>query len=108
MKCSSSEFIDTSVLVTGVQERARQKGLVHVEVIGAITKGEKGKELAEMGDMAEVGAMAFSDDGHYVDNPYIMTLAAKYAGSFGKALICHDILLGSCLYPAAFHQLCNR
>ena len=82
---NTTPVIDTSVLVTGVQERARQKGLVHVEVIGAITKGEKGKELAEMGDMAEVGAMAFSDDGHYVDNPYIMTLAAKYAGSFGKA-----------------------
>lgn len=88
---NTTPVIDTSVLVTGVQERARQKALVHVEVIGAITKGEKGKELAEMGDMAEVGAMAFSDDGHYVDNPYIMILAAKYAGSFGKALICHDI-----------------
>ena len=83
--------IDTSVLVNGVQERAREKGIVHVEVIGAITKGEQGKELAEMGDMAQAGAMAFSDDGHYVANSYIMTLAAKYAGSFGKALICHDI-----------------
>ena len=88
---NTKPVIDTAVLVTGVKELAKQKGLVHVEVIGAITKEEKGKELAEMGDMAQAGAMAFSDDGHYVENSYVMTLAAKYAGSFGKTLICHDI-----------------
>jgi dihydroorotase len=45
-------------LVTGSQsERAAAKGYVHVEVIGAITKNEAGKELAEMGDMAASGAL---------------------------------------------------
>jgi dihydroorotase len=40
-----------------------------VEVIGAITKGEAGKELAEMGDMAaKRRPVAFSDDGHYVQS----------------------------------------
>ena len=38
-----------------------------VEFIGAVSKGLEGKELAEMGDMAEAGVVAFSDDGHYVE-----------------------------------------
>ena len=44
------------------------EGLVHVKVIGALTKGQEGKELAEIGDMMQAGAVAISDDGHYVDN----------------------------------------
>ena len=89
---NTKPVIDTAVLVDGVKERAAQVGYVHVEVIGAITKGEKGKELSEMGDMAIHGAMAFSDDGHYVDSAATMLLAARYVGAFNKALICHDIL----------------
>ena len=38
--------------MSGIKKRAAEEGYAHVEVIGAITKGEKGKELSEMGDMA--------------------------------------------------------
>ena len=51
-------MIDSSIVVSGIQERAQKEGYVHVEVIGAITKGEKGKELSEMGDMAQHGSWA--------------------------------------------------
>ncbi|WP_288935731.1 dihydroorotase [uncultured Acidaminococcus sp.] len=88
---NTKPVIDSSIIVSGVKKRAEEEGYVHVEVIGAITKGEKGQEITEMGDMAMRGAMAFSDDGHYVDSAHIMLLAAKYAGIFDKALICHDI-----------------
>jgi dihydroorotase len=88
---NTNPVIDTAVLVSGVKKRAEEKGVVHVEVIGAITKGEKGKELAEMGDMAASGAMAFSDDGHFVEDPQIMLRAARYVSAFDKPLICHDI-----------------
>ena len=83
--------IDTSIVLDGVKERATQCGLAHVEVIGAITKGEEGKELAEMGDMARHGAMAFSDDGHHVSSARVFLLAAQYAKSLGKVLISHAI-----------------
>ena len=89
---NTKPVIDSAVLVDGVKERAADVGYVHVEVIGAITKGEQGKELSEMGDMALHGAMAFSDDGHYVDSASTMLLAARYVGTFNKALICHDIV----------------
>jgi dihydroorotase len=88
---NTKPVIDTSIVVSGIRKRAAEEGYVHVEVIGAITKGEKGKELTEMGDMAMRGAMAFSDDGHYVEDPQIMLRAARYVGAFDKALICHDI-----------------
>ena len=58
--------ISTSIVVSGIKERAAKEGYVNVEVIGSISKDEEGKELAEMGDMLEKGAVAFSDDGHYV------------------------------------------
>lgn len=84
-------IIDNSILVSGVKDRAAREGYVHVEVIGAITKGQKGKELAELGDMAEKGAMAFSDDGRSVNSNRLFTLAAKYVTAFDKILICHSI-----------------
>ncbi len=88
---NTNPVIDSSILVSGIKARAEKEGYVHVEVIGAITKGQKGKELAEMGDMAMRGAMAFSDDGHYVDSAHTMMVAAKYVSAFNKGLICHDI-----------------
>lgn len=84
-------IIDNSILVSGVKDRAAREGFVHVEVIGAITKGQKGKELAELGDMAEKGAMAFSDDGHTVESSRLFILAAKYITAFDKVLICHSV-----------------
>ena len=44
-----------------------------------------------MGDMAMRGAMAFSDDGHFVEDPLMMLKAARYVNSFDKALIVHAI-----------------
>lgn len=88
---NTKPVVDNSIIVSGIKQRAAEEGFVHVEVIGAISKGEQGKELAEMGDMAQAGAMAFSDDGHYVDSARTMTLAAKYITAFDKTLICHDI-----------------
>ena len=88
---NTKPVIDTSIVVSGIKERAREESYANVEVIGAISKGEKGEELAEMGDMAEKGAMGFSDDGHYVSSAYVMNLAAQYVSAFDKPLICHDI-----------------
>ena len=88
---NTKPVIDSSIVVSGIQERAKNEGYVHVEVIGAITKGEKGKELTEMGDMAQRGVMGFSDDGHYVSSALVMNLAAQYVSAFDKPLIVHDI-----------------
>lgn len=88
---NTKPVIDNSIIVSGIKQRAAEESYANVEVIGAISKGKKGEELAELGDMAEKGAMAFSDDGHYVKSSRLFMLAAKYVTAFDKTLICHAI-----------------
>ena len=83
--------IDCAIVLSGVKARAEQHAFAHVEVIGAITKNSEGKELAEMGDMAAHGAVAFSDDGHHVSSARVFLLAAQYAKALNKPLISHAI-----------------
>ncbi|MEK6578450.1 MAG: dihydroorotase, partial [Bdellovibrionota bacterium] len=57
--------------------------------IGAVTKGLKGEELAEIGGMVSEGAVAISDDGMPVMNSYLMRKALDYAKAFGIPIISH-------------------
>ena len=86
---NTKPVIDSSILVSGLKERIAREAYVNVEIIGAVTKGLEGKELAEMGDMAFAGAMAFSDDGHEVRNSRIFRSALEYASIFDKTIIVH-------------------
>jgi dihydroorotase len=71
------------------------EGLCDVYPIGAITKEQKGEELAPLGLMNEEGCIAFSDDGSSVMNPLIMRRALEYSKAFGFPLIshCEDLAL---------------
>ena len=82
--------IDDASLVRSCQERAKAVGKVHIESIGAVTKGQKGEELAEMGDMVEAGAVAFSDDGHFTKTAKVLLNAYDYLRTFDKVIINHD------------------
>ena len=73
-----------------VRDRAKEVGVVHVYPIGAITKGSKGQELAEMSAMADAGAVAFSDDGRPVDSSRMMRLAMEYSLITKLPLIAHE------------------
>ena len=80
---------DNAVVTTYIKCRAEKVGLCKVEPIGSITKGEKGEELAEIGKMAEAGAVAISDDGRSVMDSKIMRLAMEYANDFNLKCLCH-------------------
>ena len=88
---NTKPVIDSAVLVSGIKQQAEEESYANVEVVGAISKGEKGEELAEMGDMSIRGAVGFSDDGHYVKSSRLFLLAARYIQSFNKPLMCHAI-----------------
>lgn len=88
---NTKPVIDNSIIVTGIKDRAAREGYARVEVVGAISQGQKGEALAEMGDMTFAGAVGFSDDGHYVDSPRTMLLAARYITAFDRPLMCHAI-----------------
>lgn len=86
---NTNPVVDNAILVRGLKQRAKEVGVVHIEVIGALTKGQEGKELAEVGDMAQAGVVAFSDDGHFDNNCKLMLNALDYLRTFDKAIMSH-------------------
>ncbi|MGH9749926.1 MAG: dihydroorotase [Candidatus Polarisedimenticolia bacterium] len=68
---------------------ARRRGRVNVFPIGCVSKGGRGEELAEIGDMVKAGAVAVSDDGHPVKTPHLMRMALEYTKIFGIPVIDH-------------------
>ncbi len=81
---------DNAAVTRAIIDKAQREGVVNVYPIGAITKGLKGQELAEMGQMQRAGAVAMSDDGHPVMNGRKMYLALQYAKAFNLTLISHS------------------
>lgn len=80
---------DNAAVVGYIVARAKEVGRCKVRPIGAITAGEKGEQLAEMGKMKEAGAVAFSDDGRPVSNARMMRLGMEYASDFGMICLSH-------------------
>ena len=81
--------LDTAAAVEFVRRTAKSKGYVRIYPIGAITKGRKGKQLAEMAELADAGAVAFSDDGDCVENSAMMRSALEYSLIVRRPVIQH-------------------
>jgi dihydroorotase len=81
--------IDSRAGVEYILRTAAAQGAVRVLPIGCITRGRHGKELAEMGDLAEAGAVGFSDDGSPVADGALMRHALEYASAFALPVIEH-------------------
>ena len=80
---------DTGAEIRYQLDHARQAGLCHVRPIGALTAGEKGEQLAEIGDMVMEGACAFSDDGHGVQSAGMMRTCMEYVSQFDRVVSAH-------------------
>lgn len=87
---NTTPVADSPAAIMYVKARAKDTGVIHVYPIGAITKGSNGKELAEMSAMADVGAVAFSDDGRPVESSRMMRLAMEYSLITKLPLIAHE------------------
>jgi dihydroorotase len=81
--------MDNRAVVEAVLRAAAARGVVRVLPIGAVSRGRAGHELAELGDLAEAGCVAFSDDGAPVWDATLMRRALEYASAFGLAVIDH-------------------
>ena len=86
---NTSPVMDTRATVEFVLSRASGEGVVRVLPIGAVTKGSRGAELAEMVELADAGVVGFSDDGHPVANANVMRQALSYSSSLGLPIINH-------------------
>lgn len=81
--------IDNAAVVDLIQRRSREDAVVRVLPIGCVTKGRRGKELAEMEELASAGVVAFSDDGDPVFDPNLMRLALTYSADLGLPVTNH-------------------
>jgi dihydroorotase len=84
----TTPVIDDPAIVDFVLRRARDTAIVHVHPMGALTKGLRGEELAEIGLLKAAGAVAFTDGATSVTNAQVMRRALTYARDF-DALVVH-------------------
>jgi dihydroorotase len=80
---------DTAGVTRLILERARDAAAVRVYPIGAITRGSRGEDLAEYGDLRDAGCVAVSDDGRPVASARMMRRALEYAQAFDLPVIDH-------------------
>ena len=81
--------LDNAALVQLVLRRAQEAALVRVLPIACVTAGRAGKALTEMAELAEAGAIGFSDDGDPVADPFLMRMALTYSAPLGLPVINH-------------------
>ena len=88
---NTNPAIDDASVIDFIRGKAAaaNQGIVDVYPIAAVTKGREGKELAPMIELAESGAVAFSDDGAPVESAEIMRRALEYASMLQKPVIQH-------------------
>ncbi len=86
---NTKPVLDNALLIKQVIDKGKYAGFAKVYPIGAVTKGLEGQELAEMFEMHEAGAVAFSDDGKPIMNGNIMRNALLYAKNFDGLIISH-------------------
>lgn len=106
---NTNPVTDSEIMVEYIKMKAKRDGVVNVLPIGAITKGQKGEELANIGQMANAGACAISEDGKSVLSSGLLKTAMKYAKMFNIPVLshCEDISLvgGGSMNSGAASQL---
>jgi dihydroorotase len=81
--------IDTQGTVEFIRHQAARAAGCNVYVVACVSKNREGKELAEIGQLVQAGAVAFSDDGAPVYDPELMRRAFEYCLMFDKPILNH-------------------
>ncbi|MFM1996689.1 MAG: hypothetical protein RLZZ111_1076 [Planctomycetota bacterium] len=85
--------IDTQAAVEFIHQKAARADTCNVFVVGCVSRGREGKELAEIGQLVEAGAVAFSDDGAPVYDAELMRRAYEYCRMFDAPILAHEEVL---------------
>jgi dihydroorotase len=80
---------DNQAAVGFIVSQARRARTARVYPIGAVSLGQRGEQLTEMGELVAAGAVAVSDDGRPVATSHLMRTALEYALTFGIPVIDH-------------------
>ena len=85
--------IDTQAAVEFIHQKAARADNCNVFVVACVSRGREGKELADIGQLVEAGAVAFSDDGAPVYDAELMRRAFEYCRMFDKPVLAHEEVL---------------
>ena len=83
---NSNPVVDNKSQVEYIVQKAKQAS-VNIHPVGAVSKKAEGKELAEMYDMRQSGALAFSDGINPIQNSGLVLKALQYVKSFNGTVI---------------------
>jgi dihydroorotase len=86
---NTDPVVDSAAILGALVETARSEGDVQVGFLAAITRGQEGSSLTDMAELADAGAIAFSDDGVPVASAGLMRRALQYAAVTGRPLALH-------------------
>jgi dihydroorotase len=75
---NTDPVVDTAALLAGLIERARREAVVPAGFFAAVTRGLAGDQLTEMAELAETGAIGFSDDGQPLATAQLARRALQY------------------------------
>ena len=88
---NTKPVIDNAPVAAFIINKSKKDGLFDALPYGAVTKGLKGEELTEMGDLIENGVCGFSDDGYTIMNAEVMRRALEYVRYFDSFISVHAI-----------------
>jgi len=86
---NTEPVVDSAAVLESLVERARAEAEIPVGFLAAISKGLDGAQLTEMAELAERGAIAFTDDGRPVASAGLMRRALQYSAVAGRKLALH-------------------
>lgn len=86
---NTNPIVDNVPIVRYISEKSKRLGYADVLQTAAITKGEKGEEITEIGFLKEAGVIAFTEDGRTVENSGILRKAMSYSKPFDVLLMSH-------------------
>ncbi|WP_407539404.1 dihydroorotase [Deinococcus radiomollis] len=86
---NTSPVIDDPALVRSLIQKANGLGFARLRPSAALTKGQAGKQLAELSLLKEAGACMFTDDGRTNEDARVLRLGLEYAHSLGMVVSVH-------------------
>ncbi|MGE3277411.1 MAG: dihydroorotase [Vicinamibacterales bacterium] len=86
---NTSPVNDNAGVTRLILQKAAEANLARVYPIGAVSRGQKGEELADIAELREAGCVAFTDDGHPVSTAILARRALEYTSMFGVPMIEH-------------------
>jgi dihydroorotase len=87
---NTQPVVDTAAVLGALLDQAARDAAVRVGFYAAITVGQDGRQLTEQGELADLGAVGFSDDGRPVSDALVMRRALQYQQVTGLPLVLHE------------------